>query len=159
MKNEIELIADKFSELLLAEIGADNLRLVNKRNTTQEYAGACASHDFCDANIVMDEAFRTVKGITIDENSDEYFEVMQEDANMVLWEKAWNKAKEKGFNLPADSTTLDKAVKALKEAGCRAEADRAEESESVQDIIDDLQDDIERMQRALKVVQQFNPEA
>lgn len=50
--------------------------------------GACATHDFCDANEAMVEAFQLAfqraPGI-------------HDDADLVLWNKAWTAAKEEGF--------------------------------------------------------------
>lgn len=51
-------IALHFSERLREEIGKENLAEVVRLNATDEYIGSCASHDYCDANMTMLDAFR-----------------------------------------------------------------------------------------------------
>lgn len=82
-----EILARKFSQLLLAEIGRENLITVIERNKTIS-AGCCASHDFCDANMVMDAAFKTVTGKKINTQKDEAVE---------LWNQAWDIARTTQF--------------------------------------------------------------
>ena len=88
MTTDVNLIADHFQAYLLVEIGLDNACEVDRRNATPEYAGACASHDFCDANMPMAAAFEAVTGREPDVAS-------QADAD--LWNAAWNIAKARGF--------------------------------------------------------------
>ena len=76
------------------------------RNETAEYKGACATHDFCDANLAMDEAFRNLglKGI-----SDSETDSPEQVAAMDLWNKAWDYAKANKFFviIPAGERHLD----------------------------------------------------
>lgn len=51
-------IALHFSERLREEIGEEDIKEVVRRNGTEEYIGLCASHDYCDANMTMLDAFR-----------------------------------------------------------------------------------------------------
>jgi hypothetical protein len=63
--DEIEIInnvAGEFSRILKEWIGTINLTEVNRRNRKKEYKGCCASHDFCDANMAMLEAFEDITG-------------------------------------------------------------------------------------------------
>lgn len=56
-------IGDRFAELLRDEIGVIDMARVRRRNASPSYQGEgapCASHDFCDANMVMLEAFEKV---------------------------------------------------------------------------------------------------
>jgi hypothetical protein len=86
-----EQIAGKFYDLLKQELSADEWREMVRRNTQEpEYAdhGACASHDFLDANMVMDAAFRAV-GISPfdgDHISDEATDI---------WNAAWDMFRER----------------------------------------------------------------
>ncbi len=60
--DEVQRIAGRFAQLLLEEIGLINMRETDARNTAEPSPGVCHSHDFCDANMVMDEAFTEVTG-------------------------------------------------------------------------------------------------
>lgn len=80
-------LARSFSRGLARTIGAANLSIVRSRNAIGR-ANVCASHDFCDANMVMDSAFRRVIGRAID---------LQSDADCALWDSAWSAAKRAGF--------------------------------------------------------------
>jgi len=53
----LETIARKFGELLLRDIGLDDLKTVNRENAKDASPNICHSHDFCDANMVLAEAF------------------------------------------------------------------------------------------------------
>jgi len=79
-------LAKTFSAILLAEIGEANLREVVKRNVGIE-GSCCASHDFCDANMCMDEAFSKEVG---------YFD-LQNDDHIAACNEAWGLAKDAGF--------------------------------------------------------------
>lgn len=79
-----ERIARTFSELLLDEIGPADLTTVNKRNRMNpdyDETDSCASHDFCDANVLMVEAFQA-HGVPAD-HTEEHLE---------LWNVAWETA-------------------------------------------------------------------
>ena len=54
--------AHTFATLLLATIGPVNLQEVIRRNALPAYRGCCASHDFCDANMPMMDAFEGTIG-------------------------------------------------------------------------------------------------
>ena len=82
------LIARKFSELLRLYISESGIRAIIERNKTPEYKDCCASHDFCDSNVFMTEAFEEV--------TKEEFEPQDTD-QADLWNEAWRIAKEKEF--------------------------------------------------------------
>jgi hypothetical protein len=67
-------IADIFTDAELAETRA--------RNATPDYAAACATHDFCDANEPMAAAFAAIMGRPVDA-----------DADAAIWSSAWDYAK------------------------------------------------------------------
>lgn len=78
-------LAGAFVIELFQTIGADNMTSVRKLNATPAYAGSiCASHDFCDANMAMDQAFQELLNREPD---------MQSDADCALWNEAWQIAK------------------------------------------------------------------
>lgn len=80
-------LAKAFDAELRAAIGAESYAEVIRRNRTPEYACACASHDFCDANEIMDAAFMFVTGrSTIPEDEDAF--ISEEDTD--LWNRAWD---------------------------------------------------------------------
>lgn len=86
------MLARKFSELLLAEIGAASLRAAVERNGRPEYKehDSCATHDFCDANMVMLAAFESL-GTPVNNDAPQ------------LWNDAWTQAKLNGFFMEASS--------------------------------------------------------
>lgn len=80
-------LAKAFDAELRAGIGAESYAEVIRRNRTPEYDGACASHDFCDANEIMDTAFVSVMGrSTIPDDEDAF--ISEEDTD--LWNRTWN---------------------------------------------------------------------
>lgn len=82
-------LAKEFSAQLLRAIGPDNLQQVVERNRSSEYDNACASHDFCDANMVMHAAFCEVLGRDPD---------LESTKDTDLWNHAWDLAKRVGFS-------------------------------------------------------------
>ena len=78
------VLAFTFTEVLGEWLTDDQFDEMRRRNVSPEYAdGACASHDFCDANMAMLEAFKRVVGRAPD---------LAEDADVNLWDNAWNEA-------------------------------------------------------------------
>jgi hypothetical protein len=85
-------LARTFSILLKHEIGGDNMSMVNVLNDTEPYVFACASHDYCDANQVMIDAFVGLFGrepAYADEPGNE------QDTNITI--SAWNEARKNKF--------------------------------------------------------------
>lgn len=78
-----ERVANEFCRLLKIEIGSERVRAAASRNRIPEYEGCCASHDFCDANMVMADAVKEVTGR----------ECTTEDGDLDLMNAAWNIAK------------------------------------------------------------------
>ena len=85
-------IGRKFKLLLLEEIGEKNFADVQRRNRMPEYkeTGSCASHDFCDANMVMADA---MKEFGYDEDA-----ILNDSKVIDLWNSAWAYAKRHGLN-------------------------------------------------------------
>lgn len=84
MNNDHIAIGTTFVLNLRAELGEAVFAEVKELNATPAYVDSCASHDFCDPNLLMAAAFETVMGRHID---------LRSDANVALWNKAWEWAK------------------------------------------------------------------
>lgn len=93
MENK-EKIAREFSKLLRQELSDEDMETVNYRNEHEYDDSCCATHDFCDANMVMDQAFKSVMGYSplgLALDSAARMEAME------LWNAAWDVAKERKF--------------------------------------------------------------
>lgn len=96
-------IARQFVRNLIDELGADKVRLVAYRNSKQMHPNVCHSHDFCDANMIMDSAFIDCGFRTI---GDEYDKEIPDDAELLkisdnntpVWNAAWDIAKRASFD-------------------------------------------------------------
>jgi hypothetical protein len=107
-------IAAVFAAMLEQHIGSRDMALVIERNRTPGYkdTDSCASHDFCDANMVMDATWRAMGLVppadTVD-GTPEHQEACQ------LWNTAWSLAKSHYFVAPkADvGDAEDEAVSAV----------------------------------------------
>jgi hypothetical protein len=95
-----ERIADAFADVLRNWLTADQWAEMQTRNV--DYSdGVCASHDFCDANMAMAEAFETVTGREPSGGYDtlangspvDTMAAIQADADCALWSAAWDIAK------------------------------------------------------------------
>lgn len=94
----IEALARAFARRLREEIGEDDLRAVVARNRASGDPNGCASHDFCDANMPMAEAFEEVLGADPEE---------PDDCDPALWDAAWDRAKAADFWLDPVTTPAD----------------------------------------------------
>lgn len=84
----IESLAGKFSEVLKSWLSKSQINAAIKKNKTEAYKNCCASHDYCDANMTMFEAFTAIVGFEID---------LQSDNHLNLWNEAWDLAKANDF--------------------------------------------------------------
>lgn len=84
-KPDVEQLADEFSRLLLEEIGEEKLRCVIRRNKAEEFHNSCHSHDFTDANQIMDAALKNLR---------------LPGSDTALINEAWERARWNHFNLP-----------------------------------------------------------
>lgn len=66
----------------------DTFRRADEKNWTIYHEGTCATHDYCDANVYMDRAFRAVTGRMLNPRR-------HADAN--LWSQAFNHARTTGY--------------------------------------------------------------
>jgi hypothetical protein len=94
----IVLLANAFRDLIREELTPAQLRLVDELNARRR-DGSCATHDYLDANEVMQEAY---------EDTFHYpFNVMS-DVALQLWDHAWNVCVVHGFATEA-SIVLDRS--------------------------------------------------
>lgn len=98
---QIETLAVEFSKVLHEWLGSDMKEVVRINHTTQ-YKGkeACASHNYCDSNMAMNEAFEKVMGrkyIFFDDDKPETEKQNEEDTN--LCNAAWSLARTNQFKI------------------------------------------------------------
>ena len=85
-----EQLAERFSRLLLEELGNETMSAVNEANSMENLAGSCATHDHCDANMVMYAAMQQ-----LDADAPAPWDFQDEDAK--LWNEAWQHARDQFF--------------------------------------------------------------
>ncbi len=91
-----ELVARAFGQKLKSWLSVGELLQVLERNKAEESENICHSHDFCDANMAMEAAFKKVlhHGCrSIQSRATEE----QKRADDELWNEAWALAKSKNF--------------------------------------------------------------
>lgn len=94
-----QALAEEFAARLFVSIGAKDFDEVIRRNKEHAYDRACASHDFCDANMVMLDA---VQALAPEVDVDD---ILQGDEWNSLWNEAWDIAKASGFSDFLSSST------------------------------------------------------
>jgi hypothetical protein len=90
LKTNVERMALHFVTDMLRYVGAAKMREIATRNRKELNPSVCHSHDFVDANEVMAEAFKNVVG----RDHPVVCGAPQSDADDLLFEQAWSKAKE-----------------------------------------------------------------
>lgn len=78
----------RFRELLEERFGPYGMGVIDAKNLAYAGMGVCATHDYCDANMVMDQAFREIVGCEVD---------VENDLHVNLWNDAWSYAREIGY--------------------------------------------------------------
>ena len=89
MTNKIELIAADFSRRIRAYLTPEQMSAVIARNQCEPNPSICHSHDDCDANAFMQEAFEQVSGRPVDLHSD--------SDDFIVW-ASWEIAKQTKFS-------------------------------------------------------------
>lgn len=84
---QVNTLAAQFAALMMNALGREKIAEVNRRNANAE-VGVCHSHDFIDANEVMEQAFHDFTGRWTRAES-------EEDA--ALCDAAWIAAKKSMF--------------------------------------------------------------
>jgi hypothetical protein len=100
---QLRAIAHAFA-LAIEEECADDIETIRARNATPDYAGCCASHDFCDANMPMLHAFETVMGRPIRLNDDTPEGEAASNADFALMGEAWNIARAERLTAPVSAS-------------------------------------------------------
>ncbi|ABM97114.1 hypothetical protein [Methylibium petroleiphilum] len=121
------ILAMAFAAKLHEWLSPEEMAEVVARNAASTDPLVCASHDFCDANMAMAEAFEATQGREILFPSDvESGACTQEqsDADLALFNSAWDLAKAAGFDAEqiesrADESILDAATHAALDEACR----------------------------------------
>ena len=83
-------LAVRFAQLLLSALGMKTMHEIDRRNATGP-KDSCASHDFCDANMVMESAYIEIHG-----HSSLSDDGVNND-NTARWNAAWRYATNSGF--------------------------------------------------------------
>lgn len=89
-KDAAEVLAVEFSKTIREWLPLPELALTIARNHEEQDKRICHSHDFCDANMAMDSAWREVFGDPPDPSGEGWQDV---------WNRAWEKAKAADFKL------------------------------------------------------------
>lgn len=92
MSAQIEAIGALFVEQLRADLTPEQFAEMQNLNSTAD-DGVCHSHDYCDANMTMADAFEQVVGREID---------TQDDDDRALWSSAWRYALTHGLGQDAE---------------------------------------------------------
>ena len=89
---DVNALAGAFVKELREQLTAEQFAEVVALNGVELNPDVCHSHDFCDANMVMDAAFNTFGVDPLEYGYTEEDGMSQEVCN--LWNAAWNRAKE-----------------------------------------------------------------
>lgn len=104
----INQLSDEFSRLIVEAFTADQLAETIAKNNTVDYAGCCATHDYCDSNMVMNEAFENVMERAFIFWDDENPETQEQNrADCHLFDSAWMLSKSKNFAVVPCLSDLD----------------------------------------------------
>jgi hypothetical protein len=87
--SDAERLTGAFCALVRRDLG-EHIAEINRRNATPDYAGACATNDFIDANMLMHEAFEVAFGR-------EPMVASNIEPDTRLWNEAWAAARARGF--------------------------------------------------------------
>lgn len=87
---QITLLSAEFSKVIREWLTEEELQKAIELNNSEKYKNCCATHDFCDPNEAMLQAFEKVQGRELNFQSEE---------DSILVDQAWTKAKENKFYL------------------------------------------------------------
>jgi hypothetical protein len=90
--SETVQLARAFGHAMQEQLSRAEFNQMTERNKMRDEFGVCASHDFCDANMVMLAAFETTFGRNPLPDAGE-----MSQADTDLWNDAWVIAKEAEF--------------------------------------------------------------
>ena len=92
----VDELANEFIETIQRWLGSHGCGLVDELNRAEINSVICHTHDFCDANMAMEEAYRNVWGDHLAE--DEGIDFAHEDVAAEVGD-AWMLAKTRGFTV------------------------------------------------------------
>jgi len=88
---ELEVkIAKEFSKLLTKFLSKKNMIHIIELNKVEKHMGVCHSHDFCDSNMFMDQAFQNIH----------FCQTSFVDRDNEIWSNAWEIARNNHFYIP-----------------------------------------------------------
>jgi len=96
----VESLARAFASTLLEWIGPGNLTQAIRRNRTETSPLVCHSHDFCDANMAMEQAFYEVferAPLMECDAAEGRCTAAESDADLDAWNEAWEMARSREF--------------------------------------------------------------
>jgi hypothetical protein len=94
----VTALAAEFCHQLRKALSADQMQQVVQRNAEETNPSVCHSHDFCDANALMNTVFYQILGYDANDTQKAGYVTMSEPS-WKLWSEAWDLAKKSGFSL------------------------------------------------------------
>lgn len=89
-KDSIHLLSNEFSKVVNGHLSPAQLEKVKTINTSGQFPGCCATHDYCDANMLMAKAFENIFKRECD---------LQNDDDMELFNRSWDRSKANNFKV------------------------------------------------------------
>ncbi len=97
---KVSELSNAFAKVLHEWLTPEQMEEVNRLNVTPKYDGCCATHDFCDSNMAMDEAFKLTFGRSFTFYDEEIPETEKQNAaDTDLFNAAWDMAKSFKFKI------------------------------------------------------------
>lgn len=86
----VHMVADAFAAEMRDALNPSQWAEMRRLNATPDYqGGCCASHNYCDANVVMDAAMRSTLGWEpLSEEGED--ELIMSDLAIDIWNAAWD---------------------------------------------------------------------
>ena len=107
MSEQAIQLAEVFSAILNDWLSPEEIAEINVRNDREESDSFCHTHDYCDSNMAMLEAFGKVTGRSYCfYNSQEPGSFQQNVQDDLLWLEAWNMARKQKFALRAGKEAI-----------------------------------------------------
>ncbi len=97
----VAFLAGQFADVLREWLTEAQWRQMRRLNTSPDYAESCASQDFCDANMAMDEAWKRAFG----REPNVVGEGPEVERECRLWNEAWSSAKASSLTELKDGTS------------------------------------------------------
>lgn len=96
---EVGALADAFGAVIRSWLSTQELEAVRRRNAgyAESHPDICATHDFCDANMAMHEAWVNLTGQDPLDYRDEVDGGGMDESATRVWGEAWSLAKALGF--------------------------------------------------------------